>query len=81
MFNSYKHPDKIFDYARLYTVSVLCSLLYGQRAVDLESFWFKDFYHMMEHVRPPSFTLTRVDTNINIENSGLRSLSQDLHHR
>jgi hypothetical protein len=51
MFNSYQHPDKIFDYAKLYTVSVLCSLLYGQRAVDRNSFWYKDFYHMMDNVR------------------------------
>lgn len=51
MFNSYHHPDKIFDYAKLYTVSVLWSLLYGQRAVDLNSFWYKDFYHMMDKVR------------------------------
>lgn len=50
MFNAYQHPDKIFDYAKLYTVSVITSLLYGQRAVDLDSFWFKEFYHMMEDV-------------------------------
>jgi hypothetical protein len=52
MFNAYQHPDKIFDYAKLYTVSVITSLLYGQRAVGLDSFWFKEFYNMMEDVRP-----------------------------
>lgn len=66
MFNSYQHPDKIFDYAKLYTVSVLCSLLYGQRAVDLNSFWYKDFYHMMDNVRDlhQSFELAQNSTHI-----------------
>lgn len=44
-------PENIFDYARLYPVSVACALLYGHRAKDLNSFWFKEFYHMMEMVR------------------------------
>ncbi|KAJ9132415.1 putative cytochrome P450 oxidoreductase [Pleurostoma richardsiae] len=48
MNNLLDDPDRIFDYARLYPVSVACSLLYGHRAKDLDSFWFKDFYHMME---------------------------------
>lgn len=50
MNNLLEDPDPIFDYARLYPVSVACSLLYGHRAKDLESFWFKDFYHMMDMV-------------------------------
>ncbi|EXJ87561.1 hypothetical protein A1O3_04521 [Capronia epimyces CBS 606.96] len=48
MNNLLEDPDRIFDYARLYPVSVACSLLYGHRARDLDSFWYKDFYHMME---------------------------------
>jgi cytochrome P450 len=42
-------PDNLYNYARLYPVSVACSLVYGHRAKDLNSFWFKDFYHMMEN--------------------------------
>lgn len=31
-------PDRVFDHARLYPVSATCSLLYGHRAKDLNSF-------------------------------------------
>ncbi|KAL1896114.1 hypothetical protein Sste5346_004854 [Sporothrix stenoceras] len=48
MNNLLDDPDRVFDYARLYPVSVACSLLYGHRAKDLNSFWFREFYHMME---------------------------------
>ncbi|KAI1617873.1 putative cytochrome P450 oxidoreductase [Exophiala viscosa] len=48
MYNVYRHSDKLPEYAKLYTVSVLCSLLYGQRAPDLDSFWYKEFYEHME---------------------------------
>jgi hypothetical protein len=51
MYNVYRHSDKLPDYAKLYTVSVLCSLLYGTRAPDLDSFWYKEFYEHMEGVR------------------------------
>lgn len=50
MNNLLDDPDRVFDYARLYPVSVACSLLYGHRAPNLDSFWFKEFYHMMEKV-------------------------------
>jgi len=50
MYNVCQHPDRLFDFAKLYTCSVICSLLYGQRAANLESFWFKDFYHHMDLV-------------------------------
>jgi len=43
-----KRPDEIFDLARLYTLSVACTLLYGQRVADTDSFWYKDFYSLME---------------------------------
>lgn len=51
MFNVFEHPEKLFDYTKLYTLSVIISLLYGQRVKDLDSFWYKDFYHHMEQVR------------------------------
>ena len=53
MFNVYKHSDELPEYAKLYTVSVLCSLLYGHRAPDLDSFWYKEFYEHMEEVSVP----------------------------
>ncbi|KAK9378461.1 cytochrome P450 [Kockiozyma suomiensis] len=36
------------DYAKLYTTSVACTLVWGQRITDLESFWFKDFNELMD---------------------------------
>ncbi|KAL1980669.1 hypothetical protein VTN96DRAFT_3649 [Rasamsonia emersonii] len=48
MNNLLEDPDRIFEYARLYPVSVACILLYGQRAKDLNSWWYKGFYEMME---------------------------------
>lgn len=50
MNNLLEDPDRIFEYARLYPVSVACILLYGQRAKDLNSWWYKGFYEMMEEV-------------------------------
>ena len=50
MNNILRDPEKTFDYARLYTVSVAASLLLGHRATSLESFWYKDFYEMMDLV-------------------------------
>lgn len=51
MNNILKDPTRIFDYARLYTVSVAGSLIWGHRATNLESFWYKDFYELMDLVR------------------------------
>ncbi|RVX71104.1 hypothetical protein B0A52_03470 [Exophiala mesophila] len=48
MNNILNDPDRIFDYARLYTVSVAGSLIWGHRATSLESFWYKDFYELMD---------------------------------
>jgi hypothetical protein len=56
MNNILKDPERIFDYARLYTVSVAGSLIWGHRATDLESFWYKDFYQLMDLVRAYSGT-------------------------
>ncbi|KIW74527.1 hypothetical protein Z517_11297 [Fonsecaea pedrosoi CBS 271.37] len=56
MNNILKDPSRIFDYARLYTVSVAGSLIWGHRATSLESFWYKDFYELMDlwlHVQEP----------------------------
>lgn len=50
MNNILKDPSKIFDYARLYTVSVAGSLIWGHRATDLDSFWYKRFYELMDLV-------------------------------
>jgi hypothetical protein len=54
MNNLLDDPERIFEYARLYPVSVACTLLYGPRAKDLDSFWYKDFYAMMEKVSEKS---------------------------
>ncbi|CZR64449.1 related to O-methylsterigmatocystin oxidoreductase [Phialocephala subalpina] len=48
MNNLLKRPDEIFELAKLYTASVATTLLYGQRAVDVDSFWYKDLYALME---------------------------------
>ena len=50
MNNLLKRPDEIFELAKLYTASVATTLLYGQRAVDVDSFWYKDLYALMEQV-------------------------------
>ncbi|KAF2492584.1 putative cytochrome P450 oxidoreductase [Lophium mytilinum] len=48
MNNILKQPERMFDYARLYTASVASTLIWGQRTPDLESFWYKDFYELMD---------------------------------
>jgi len=48
MNNVLKNPDRILDFARLYTASVACTLIWGQRTADLDSFWYKDFYELMD---------------------------------
>ncbi|KAK5261393.1 hypothetical protein LTR40_002270 [Exophiala xenobiotica] len=48
MNNVLKNPDRIFDYARLYTASVASTLIWGQRAASIDSFWYKDFYELMD---------------------------------
>lgn len=47
MNNLLNDPSKMFDYARLYTVSVASSIIWGQRVTSLDSFWYKDFYDLM----------------------------------
>jgi len=49
MNNLLEQPEKIFDLAKLYTASVITTLIYGQRAASLESFWNKDVYILMDH--------------------------------
>jgi hypothetical protein len=51
MNNLLKNPDRIFHYARLYTVSVASTMIYGQRVTSLDSFWYKEFYELMDLVR------------------------------
>lgn len=50
MNNLLKSPDRIFDYTRLYTASVASTIIWGQRAASLDSFWNKDFYELMDLV-------------------------------
>lgn len=50
MNNILDHPDQAFDYAKLYAASVASVIVYGHRAANLESFWCKDFYHLVEKV-------------------------------
>jgi len=50
MNNILKQPERMFDYARLYTASVASTLIWGQRAADLDSFWYKEFYELMDLV-------------------------------
>lgn len=50
MENILKDPTKLFDWTRLYTVSVAGSLMWGHRATSLESFWYKEFYQLMDLV-------------------------------
>ncbi|KAI9835775.1 MAG: hypothetical protein M1819_001954 [Sarea resinae] len=49
MNNLLRQPEKIFDFAKLYTASVATTLIYGQRAASLDSFWNKDVYILMDH--------------------------------
>lgn len=48
--NLLKHPDKAFDYARLYASSVASILAWGFRAKDFDSFFYKDFYDFVDQV-------------------------------
>lgn len=50
MNNLLNDPAQIFDYVRLYTVSVASSVIWGQRVANLESHWFKGFYELMDLV-------------------------------
>ncbi|KAF2814065.1 putative cytochrome P450 oxidoreductase [Mytilinidion resinicola] len=48
MNNILRDPARIFDYAKLYTLSVASTLIYGQRVASLDSYWFKGFFELME---------------------------------
>jgi hypothetical protein len=50
MNNLLEHPDKAFDYARLYASSVAAILAWGFRAKDFSSFFYKDFYDFVDQV-------------------------------
>jgi hypothetical protein len=50
MNNLLKRPDEIFELAKLYTASVATTLVYGQRVADIDSFWHKDLYALLEEV-------------------------------
>lgn len=51
MNNLLQDSDRIFDYVRLYTLSVASSIMWGNRVVSLESPHYKDFYELMDLVR------------------------------
>jgi hypothetical protein len=51
MNNLLENPDKMFEYTKLYTASVISILAYGQRAASLDSFWYKDVYNLLEQVK------------------------------
>lgn len=46
--NILQDPDKVFDWAKLYSTSVAAVISWGFRAKDFNSFWYKDFYDFME---------------------------------
>jgi hypothetical protein len=48
MNNLLAHPNKSFDYARLYASSVAAVLAWGFRAKDFDSFFYKDFYDFVD---------------------------------
>ncbi|KAK5467893.1 hypothetical protein LTS15_000866 [Exophiala xenobiotica] len=48
MNNLVHHPNKAFDYARLYASSVAAILVWGFRAKDFDSFFYKDFYNFVD---------------------------------
>jgi hypothetical protein len=50
MNNLVHHPNKAFDYARLYASSVAAILVWGFRAKDFDSFFYKDFYNFVDQV-------------------------------
>ncbi|KAJ5698483.1 hypothetical protein N7462_000488 [Penicillium macrosclerotiorum] len=48
MNNLLDYPEPIFEYLRLYTCSVVNTLVYGQRIKDLDSWWYQGFYKVMD---------------------------------
>lgn len=50
MNNLVHHPKQAFDYARLYASSVAAILVWGFRAKDFDSFFYKDFYDFVDQV-------------------------------
>ena len=55
MNNVLRRPERMFDLARLYTASVASTLIWGQRTKDLDSFWYKEFYELMDLVRSNNY--------------------------
>lgn len=51
MNNLLEAPDRIFDYVKLYTLSVASTIIWGKRATSFESTWYKNFFKFMEIVR------------------------------
>jgi hypothetical protein len=70
MNNILKDPERVFDYARLYTVSVAGSLIWGHRATGLDSFWYNDFYKLMDLVILLSTALFRSKIVSDVLSSG-----------
>ncbi|KAK6067266.1 cytochrome P450 2D18 [Seiridium cupressi] len=45
--NIAKDPDTVYDYSRLYTLSVASTLIYGKRVSDIHSEWYERFFELM----------------------------------
>lgn len=50
MNNLLKDPGRIFDYVKLYTLSVASTIIYGKRVTSFDSTWYKEFFELMEIV-------------------------------
>lgn len=49
--NLAKNPDRMYDYSRLYTLSVASTLIYGKRVSDINSGWYQRFFELMHVAR------------------------------
>lgn len=78
MNNLLDHPDKAFDYARLYASSVAAILVFGFRAKDFGSFFYKDFYDFVDQVSQCLIFIMDISCRIKFFHlSGLVLLNQE----
>lgn len=67
MNNIVHHPDRMFDYTRLYASSVASIIVWGFRAKDFDSFFYKDFYNFVDQVSKHScLALTTVGSGLTL---------------
>jgi hypothetical protein len=62
MNNILQHPDRVYEYTRLYASSVASIISWGFRAKDFESFFYKEFYNFVEEARQ-AFQHCAIDTS------------------